>query len=534
MPMVLTNEISALLSLAQPCSASSRRLRARQATFTTHSASPKHHHQNNPLDMRLINTHSLEFQEFEPAVAPPYAILSHTWDSTEISFQDVQNDRKTGKEPECEKLIQGCRAAASHGYSYFWIDTCCIDKTNSVELSETINSMFRWYQQAGICLAYLVDVPPGSTVLDRESQFAKSRWFTRGWTLQELLAPPEVEFLASDWTRITSKTDSASLLADITGISMNFLSGEDLEVASIAMRMSWASRRVTTKAEDIAYCLMGIFDIQMPLLYGEGEGGAFRRLQQEIIKDSDDQSIFAWKADDTQTPLPRTTERRVFSLLARSPAAFEHSHDIVEAYSPMFECLPQYLVGIRAPTVFDNKGLHLSLPLIPMMPKSDKMFLAVLACSKYGKEDEGRLAIQLRDVSTNGGRYIRVKQHELLTVPKADILESAEYSNISVARGKDEDFVQSHGNGVEQAVTVNFEKTSTSKTKLTLRRISRKAITSEKMSLPSSKLKLRRISREVITSFFGGQVSPEKVNRHSSFGTSHLESEHVQPGAQMI
>jgi hypothetical protein len=386
--------------------------------------------------MRLINTSTLDYEEFEPAVAPPYAILSHTWSSAELSFQDVQNDRKAGKEPEYPKLIEGCRAAVRHGYSYFWIDTCCIDKTNSVELSEAINSMFRWYQQAGICLAYLFDVPPGSEVLDKESQFAKSRWFTRGWTLQELLAPSEVEFFASDWTRITSRTDSSSVLADITGIPTDFLSGNDLENASIAMRMSWASRRMTTKAEDIAYCLMGIFDIQMPLLYGEGEGGAFRRLQQEIIKDSDDQSIFAWTVDDTDMPQPKTTERRVFSVLARSPAVFEHSHDVVQADSSIFEYLQGYLAGIRAPTVFDNKGLHLSLPMIPAILSIGIDALAVLACSRVGKEKEERLAIQLRDVSTNGGRYIRIEQHKLLTISRTDIIKSAAYRKISVARGK--------------------------------------------------------------------------------------------------
>jgi hypothetical protein len=402
--------------------------------------------------MRLINTSSLDYEEFEPAVAPPYAILSHTWSSAELSFQDVQNDRKVGEGPEYAKLIEGCRAAARHGYSYFWIDTCCIDKTNSVELSEAINSMFRWYQQAGICLAYLSDVPPGSDAIDNESQFARSRWFTRGWTLQELLAPPEVEFLASDWTRITSKTDSSSVLADITGIPKDFLSGNDLEVASIAMRMSWASRRITTKAEDIAYCLMGIFDIQMPLLYGEGEGGAFRRLQQEIIRDSDDQSIFAWTADDTEIPQPKTTERRVFSVLARSPAAFEHSHDVVQVDSPIFQYLPRYLAGIRTPTVFDNKGLHLSLPIVPATSKIRKDSLAVLACGRIGTEEEELLAIQLRDVSTNGGRYIRIEQHKLSTISRDEILESAAYGNVSVARGKHNDPVRSVESVPDRAV----------------------------------------------------------------------------------
>jgi hypothetical protein len=466
--------------------------------------------------MRLINTSSLDYEEFEPAVAPPYAILSHTWSRAELSFQDVQNDRKAGKEPEYAKLIEGCRAAARHGYSYFWIDTCCIDKTNSVELSEAINSMFRWYQQAGICLAYLFDVPPGLEVLDKESQFAKSRWFTRGWTLQELLAPSEVEFLASDWTRITSKTDSSSFLADITGIPTGFLSGIDLEVASIAMRMSWASRRITTKAEDIAYCLMGIFDIQMPLLYGEGEGGAFRRLQQEIIKDSDDQSIFAWAADDTEIPQPKTTERRVFSVLARSPAAFEHSHDVVQADSPIFQYLPRYLAGIRAPTVFDNKGLHLSLPLVPLTSKPRNDTLAVLACSRIGREEEERLAIQLRDISTNGGRYVRIEQHKLPTISRDEILESAAYRNISVARGKHNDSVRPIENVADRAVAVTTRE--------------------YRFTLPPP------ISWKAAGRHLAGQVSsrrsrsennsPERAALSEEVRIGHLESAHTQHAAQ--
>jgi hypothetical protein len=489
--------------------------------------------------MRLINTSSLDYEEFESAVAPPYAILSHTWSSVELSFQDVQNDRKAGKELEYSKLIEGCRAAAKHGYSYLWIDTCCIDKTNSVELSEAINSMFRWYQQAGICLAYLFDVPPGSEVLNKESQFAKSRWFTRGWTLQELLAPSEVEFLASDWTKITSRTDSSSVLADITGISTDFLSGNDLENASIAMRMSWASRRTTTKAEDIAYCLMGIFDIQMPLLYGEGEGGAFRRLQQEIIKDSDDQSIFAWTADDTEIPLPKTTERRVFSVLARSPAAFEHSHDVIQADSPIFEYLPRYLAGIRAPTVFNNKGLHLSLPIVPANSKIRNDALAVLACSRVGKEEEERLAIQLRDVSTNGGRYIRIEQHQLPTISRDEILESAAYRNITVARGKHNDFVQPLENVADRAVAVTTREYRFTRNPRISRTAANRLLPSRKLSLSdmlppeallSWNLNFKTISQAVITSIFGSQVSSGRSRSESSRSissrsvSSHSES----------
>ncbi|KAF3041208.1 hypothetical protein E8E11_006770 [Didymella keratinophila] len=198
--------------------------------------------------MRLINTISREYEEFELTDAPPYAILSHTWVGAEISYQDVLNDQESKKKTQYTKLIEDCGAADKHSFEYFWIDTCCIDKTNHVELGEAINSMFKWYQQAGICLAYLTDVPPTITnTIDPDSDFAKSKWFERGWTLQELIAPLEVEFLAHDWSKLTTKTESCSTLATITGIPSEFLLGRQLGEASVAMRLSWASNRVTTK-----------------------------------------------------------------------------------------------------------------------------------------------------------------------------------------------------------------------------------------------------------------------------------------------
>ena len=163
-------------------------------------------------------------------------------------------------------------------------DLCCIDKTSSAELSEAINSMYRWYQESGVCYAYLADVPPNA--------FSKSRWFTRGWTLQELIAPSTVIFLDQKWQEIGTKSSLQRVISEITGIPTDILLGGDLEDASIAQRMSWASKRETTRVEDAAYCLMGIFSIHMPMLYGEGER-AFIRLQEEIMRVSDDHSLFA-------------------------------------------------------------------------------------------------------------------------------------------------------------------------------------------------------------------------------------------------
>jgi hypothetical protein len=383
--------------------------------------------------MRLINTTTQTLDEFESAETPSYAILSHTWTNEEIDYQNFLGERRSGKEAGYAKLDNGCKVAAAAGYDYLWLDTCCIDKTNNVELSEAINSMFQWYKRADRCFAYLADVPATPDLPDADSFFSLSKWFTRGWTLQELLAPSEVTFLAEDWTEIGCKTTFVSLISEITGIPSDFLLGEDLDNASVAMRLSWASCRKTTKAEDIAYCLLGIFDIQMPLLYCEREAGAFRRLQQEIMKTSDDQSIFAWIKDSPPAPIHDINARQTFSMLAHSPAHFKHSGRVVEAEAPV---VSGYLDGIRTPTVFNNKGLHLSLPIIQ---KSDRRVLAILNCADIGQEDNERIAIWLRDVSTNGGRYIRVERQTLKRMPLSTVLMEAGYASISAIKGEDED-----------------------------------------------------------------------------------------------
>ncbi|ORY08191.1 hypothetical protein BCR34DRAFT_675109 [Clohesyomyces aquaticus] len=169
---------------------------------------------------------------------------------------------------------------------------CCIDKTSSAELSEAINSMFHWYRASARCYAYLSDVDalPGS---DDLPDITHSRWFTRGWTLQELLAPASVQFYSSDWTFLGSKLRLCHELSHITNIDVNVLTTGTFDHISIATRLSWARSRKTTRIEDRAYCLMGIVGVDMPLLYGESER-SFIRLQKEILKTSEDYSIFAW------------------------------------------------------------------------------------------------------------------------------------------------------------------------------------------------------------------------------------------------
>jgi hypothetical protein len=175
--------------------------------------------------------------------------------------------------------------------------------------------MYRWYQGAEICYAYLVDVPSCGDDHQHQlenSALARSSWFTRGWTLQELLAPFSVTFFDQNWVEIGTRASLQELISDRTGIGPQILFNYHEAAAdiSVAQKMSWASRRETTRVEDRANCLMGIFGINMPFLYGEGND-AFRRLQLEILKVSTDHTLFAWTGSGTER-----------GLLARSPAEF--------------------------------------------------------------------------------------------------------------------------------------------------------------------------------------------------------------------
>ena len=207
--------------------------------------------------------------------------------------------------------LTGCyEKAKNDGFRYCWIYTCCIDKTSSAELSEAINSMYQWYKDAHICYAYLEDLH-GDPKLDNYEAFSKSRWFTRGWTLQELIAPQVVEFYDAFWVNIGTRSSLQERLTHITGINERILAGGDPLESSVAVRMSWAARRETSRLEDEAYCLLGIFGVNMPLLYGEGKR-AFLRLQEEILHVDEDYTLFAW-----------TQESQNKSLLASSLRDFQ-------------------------------------------------------------------------------------------------------------------------------------------------------------------------------------------------------------------
>ena len=385
-------------------------------------------------EMRLLNVFTGKLEEYFGYDIPEYAILSHTWGKDEVNFSDIQSipddeesthmspppreplpkpsivarlfsrDREYRNTPievpyfepsqsrhsqedfpiihdplvqakaGYQKVCFASRQSIADGYEYLWIDTCCIDKSSSAELSEAINSMYQWYQQAGVCYAYVEDVQIGL------EGFGESRWFTRGWTLQELLAPSEVIFFGSGWTRLATRTELAPQIIEVTGIDRyTILKRDELRNQSIAQRMSWASRRETTRLEDEAYCLLGIFGVSMPLLYGEGRN-AFIRLQEEILKISDDQSLFAWSLDPDVSGSLRQS-----GILAQSPYNFKSSLSVVSI---------QRTVD-AAPYSMTNKGLQIEMPLIEV----PSFFIGLIDC-QYKDEFSTCLGILLKRTRT--------------------------------------------------------------------------------------------------------------------------------------
>ncbi|GAW20295.1 hypothetical protein ANO14919_097960 [Xylariales sp. No.14919] len=372
--------------------------------------------------MWLIKTDrldKLELEEVSEDIPPRYAILSHTWGKEEVTFQEIQtlSRRQWSRavSPKVSaiqakkgfvKIRKAAALAAEHGYSHIWVDTCCIDKTSSAQLSEAINSMFRWYKQASICYAYMEDVKHGYH--DKKGGLfhllcQHSRWFTRGWTLQELIAPEDVIFYGEDWGYLGSKAHDEDVrisLAEITGIDVRVLEGiiQPSEV-SIAVRMKWASQRKTTRLEDMAYCLMGLFDVNMPLLYGEGTK-AFIRLQEEILKGSNDHSIFAWEApaDDSDEALS--------GLLAESP----HHFTDVRNCRPM----PPLVSPGGTAWGMTSQGLRLALFLLPYWDLTGREipdeYNAMLECAiRFGDEAYQSPAIRIRRLY--GDQFARVDPH---------------------------------------------------------------------------------------------------------------------------
>lgn len=238
----------------------------------------------------------LAFTDFGRQKPPPYAILSHTWGKEEVTFQDLSYGISASL-AGFKKIAFCGQQAAKDGLKYFWVDTCSIDKSNLPELTRSINSMFRWYRNASKCYVYLSDVSvsdPRNVIVDESSwmkAFWKSRWFKRGWTLQELIAPRSVEFFSKEGYLLGDKCSLESVIIKITNIPADALQGRPLKNFSVKERFSWANHRETTEEEDIGYCLLGIFDVFMPLIPGEGEVNAMKRLEKLLEESLNDDAL---------------------------------------------------------------------------------------------------------------------------------------------------------------------------------------------------------------------------------------------------
>jgi hypothetical protein len=389
--------------------------------------------------MRLINTETRQLEHFLGDKIPKYAILSHRWSDEEVTFAEygLSNDHKKAG---YKKIDYTCIQARQDNILYAWVDTCCIDKSSSSELSESINSMYRWYQKAEICYVYLVDVDVSSPM--GQSEFEKSEWFLRGWTLQELIAPEKLTFYDSKWSNLGNRYQNGAQIDLACGLPQslwqakevaNFRDGavpRNLLQWSVAQRMSWASNRKTTIIEDMAYCLLGLFEVNMPLLYGEGHR-AFARLQEEISKHSSDQSIFAWgfhpviakqdkkPLDGCRSSATVSSPRAPFSLpniaLAKSPIDFRDCGGIIQRSTPALS----YNITSR--------GIEIELPVIKdftlKLTTGDTMKICLgLLCCEYLQTFELLGIILQPDLGANPAGRWKIQSHStqewfLATIP---------------------------------------------------------------------------------------------------------------------
>lgn len=345
--------------------------------------------------MRLLNTSTLVLHDFfEPY--PDYVILSHMWGDEEVSYDDIHLPH--ARQMRGSRKIAGCcRIALRDGFDWAWIDTCCIDKRSSSELSEAINSMYEWYWSASICYAYLSDVREHRDSATTREEFETSRWHTRGWCLQELLAPDVVEFYDEAWKFLGTKAKLMHHISDVTGINGRYLLDRDaIRSASIATKFSWAAVRQTTRAEDMAYCLLGLLDINMPMLYGEGER-AFYRLQSELIARYNDHTIFTWEA------IEGSPDSMV--VLAPSPAYFKQSAG-------------NYNIEAEARSTHEitNHGLRITLPCIHI---NQERLIAILNCRN---EQGSRIGMWLENLGK--GRFRRLSNFNLARLTNSDLAEA--------------------------------------------------------------------------------------------------------------
>lgn len=361
--------------------------------------------------MWLIDVETRQLEDFIGLNTPQYAILSHTWNNgQEVSFQemraaaadDAHLKSRVSTKSGWQKIDMTCRQAAEEGLQYAWVDTCCIDKSSSAELSEAINSMFRWYQRAAVCYVLLSDL---TLVTDAQLEIGHCRWFKRSWTLQEMVAPSNVKFYNKDWKFCFSKDTASEVLARITGVSIDILEHNiDLSEISVAQKMSWAANRQATRIEDLAYSLLGIFDINMPLLYGEEEK-AFLRLQSEIISSSPDPTIFAWTLPGLRRPESISGNMLATSsfsgVMAWSPRLFQNCGNLERL-------MDQPLMEIS----MSNRGIKLraQFGLRQVAQGSTKRGLVLPVCHVQGRV----YGLWMRN--TGRGCFVRQNPHGLVEI----------------------------------------------------------------------------------------------------------------------
>ena len=328
--------------------------------------------------MRLLNTHTFRLEEHLDSRLPEYAILSHRWGTDEVNYGDITSQRDFSQKQGFEKLKNFCDLARDEGYKYAWADTCCIDKDSSAELGTALNSMYRWYADAHLCIAYLFDTYEGGKPM------CESEWFRRGWTLQELIAPVKIVFYDRYWKLLGTKKKLLQPLSITSGVPESILDHTvEPRSCSIAQRMSWAAHRQTERVEDRAYSLMGLFGVTIEMMYGKRED-TFIRLQEEILKHSADQSIFAWSLDPYNHP------HGYSGLLAPSPSSFAGCNSVLS-------------LSERREFSITNVGLSVKLWTFPY---SSETYMAFLDCGP--RERPGaRCAILLARLQTEG-QYARV------------------------------------------------------------------------------------------------------------------------------
>ena len=329
----------------------------------------------------------------------PYAILSHTWNATgEVSFDDMKDLGVARARSAWSKIAQTCTRARSQNIDYVWIDTCCIDKSSSAELTEAINSMFQWYKKARSCYAYLSDLaesPNGDPASDRARQqlradLGRCQWFSRGWTLQELIAPKAVEFFDCSWTHRGMKASLRYEIALITDIDVSVLSNsEELSTIPVARKMSWAAKRQTTRPEDIAYSLLGIFGVNLPMIYGEGSK-AFIRLQEAVAQSTNDLSLFAWSEDEHNPSF-----QSYYGVFAKSPRQFASCRRLELTADPLRHDAQFFTIT--------NRGVEFQTSLKMDLAKGD--YIMHLDCRDAAvQRPEGRFGmIAIRLVKSSSG-----------------------------------------------------------------------------------------------------------------------------------